>query len=133
MNDEPGKKTGIPHRFHNWISLGGIVVAIGSMFSFVLLFALEMFASHGNPYLGILTYVVSPAFFFLGVFLVLLGAWIQRRHTPAVARHPIAHRTERPSSWQAQLRQAIQASSFILSHSCRLAVYYNQHICARFP
>ena len=90
MNDEPGKKTGIPHRFHNWISLGGIVVAIGSMFSFVLLFALEMFASHGNPYLGILTYVVSPAFFFLGVFLVLLGAWIQRRHTPAVARHPIA-------------------------------------------
>ena len=90
MKDEPEKKTGIPHRFRNWISLGGSVVAIGSMFSFVLLFGMEMFAAHGNPYLGILTYVVSPAFFFLGAFLVFLGAWIQRRHIPAVARHPIA-------------------------------------------
>jgi hypothetical protein len=89
MNGGPEKRPGLPQRFRNWISLSGLVLAVSSMFSFVLLFALELFSAHGNPYLGILTYVVAPAFFFLGAFLILLGGWIQGRRAPDARPHPL--------------------------------------------
>ena len=64
--------------FRNWISLAGVVVAMGSLFSFILLFAME-FISHGsNPYLGILTFVVAPAFLAFGAAL-MLGGWAWQR------------------------------------------------------
>src|ERR1035437_334514 len=64
----------------NWISLAGTVIAIGSFFAFLLLFAFDLFAGeHGNPYVGILSYVVAPGFLFLGLGLFLLGAWFSRR------------------------------------------------------
>ncbi len=65
----------------NWISLAGAVLAMAAVFAFVLLFGVDILAKHANPYMGILAYVVAPAFFFAGVALVLLGHWIQRRHT----------------------------------------------------
>jgi nitrate/TMAO reductase-like tetraheme cytochrome c subunit len=61
------------------VSLSGFVVAGASLFAFVLLFAVDLFAHHGNPYMGILAYVVSPVFFALGSFLVVLGRWMHRR------------------------------------------------------
>jgi nitrate/TMAO reductase-like tetraheme cytochrome c subunit len=86
MNEEPTKKTGRLIRFRNWLSLVGLVLIAGSMFAFVFLFAMELFGPQSNPYMGILTYVVAPMFFFTGLFLFLLGAWIQRRRT-AAGRH----------------------------------------------
>jgi nitrate/TMAO reductase-like tetraheme cytochrome c subunit len=62
------------------MSASGMVVALGSLFAFLLLFAIDIFAHNGNPYMGILAYVVAPGFLFLGLGLVALGAWIQRRH-----------------------------------------------------
>ena len=52
---------------------------MGSFFAFLLLFTLDFFAEHGNPYVGILAYAVAPAFLILGTFLVVLGWWLQRR------------------------------------------------------
>ncbi len=67
--------------WRNWISLAGAIVAIGGLFSFLLLCALDLMGrGASNPYLGILTYVVAPAFLILGLVLVLGGAWLQRRH-----------------------------------------------------
>jgi hypothetical protein len=66
-------------QYRNWVSLSGGVVATGSLFSFLLLFAIDIFAHHGNPYMGILAYVVSPLFFVLGILLLVLGAWLHRR------------------------------------------------------
>src|SRR5436190_6191141 len=66
--------------FRNWLSLAGVVVALGSLFAFLLLMAIDLFAAHSNPYLGILTYVIAPGFLFLGMLLFLLGGWIHRRH-----------------------------------------------------
>ncbi|HTB79540.1 MAG TPA: NapC/NirT family cytochrome c [Opitutaceae bacterium] len=66
--------------WHNWISLAGGVVAGGSFFAFILLFAIDQFGySQKNPYVGILSYLIAPAFLFLGLALVLIGAWQQRR------------------------------------------------------
>ena len=63
----------------NWISLAGAIIAIGSFFAFLLLFALDMFSEHGNPYMGILAYLVAPGFLAAGFALAGLGAWIQFR------------------------------------------------------
>lgn len=63
----------------NWISMTGLVIMVGSLFSALLLFVLDTLAKSSNPYLGILTYFVAPAFLFLGVFLVVIGVLVQRR------------------------------------------------------
>jgi len=68
-----------PQRFRNWISWSGLLLAISALFSFFLLFAIDLFAGHPNPYLGILAYVVAPAFFVLGLLVTLFGAILQWR------------------------------------------------------
>lgn len=62
-------------QFNNWISASGAVIAMGSLFAFLLLFALDLMTPEGSPYLGILTFIVAPAFLFLGLFLILAG-WL---------------------------------------------------------
>lgn len=74
--------------FNNWISLAGLIVAIGSAFSFAFLLVMDLFAESSNAYLGILTYIASPAFFILGMVMMLLGWLLYRRQ---VLRQ--AHRT----------------------------------------
>jgi nitrate/TMAO reductase-like tetraheme cytochrome c subunit len=66
--------------FKNWLSLSGLVLTFASLFAFLLLSAIDVFAPHTNPYVGILSYVVAPGFFVLGVLLTAIGAWVQRRH-----------------------------------------------------
>lgn len=65
--------------FRNWLSLAGAIVASGGLFSFLLLLAIDLLAEHGNPYMGILAYVVAPGVVVLGVVLAGMGYWIQRR------------------------------------------------------
>lgn len=88
MNTDADKKPASTERppwffriVRNWLSLAGAVLAIAAVFAFVLLFLVDLFAKHANPYMGILAYVVAPAFFFMGLALVLGGHWIQRRQT----------------------------------------------------
>jgi nitrate/TMAO reductase-like tetraheme cytochrome c subunit len=68
-----------PHRFRNWISWSGLLLATSALFSFFLLFAIDLFAGHPNPYLGILAYVIAPGFFVLGLVIALFGAILQWR------------------------------------------------------
>lgn len=75
----------------NWVTLAGVVLAIGSFFAFLLLFAMDLLGrDQGNPYLGILTYVVAPIFLIGGLILIFGGAWWQRRH---IAKNPDAPAT----------------------------------------
>lgn len=73
-----------PRLWRNWLSFAGGVVALGSFFAFLLLFAMDLFAHSGNPYMGILAYVVAPCFLFLGAGMWGLGVWFQRRHARKV-------------------------------------------------
>lgn len=66
-------------QFRNWVSLSGFAVATGSIFAFVLLFAMDVFAHHSNAYMGILAYIVAPVFTAFGILLIALGAWLHRR------------------------------------------------------
>jgi nitrate/TMAO reductase-like tetraheme cytochrome c subunit len=81
--------------WRNWISVAGAVVASGSLFAFLLLFTLDMSGKErGNPYLGILCYVVAPFFLALGIAVALFGVWRQRRE---IARHRVQGVSARPA------------------------------------
>jgi nitrate/TMAO reductase-like tetraheme cytochrome c subunit len=66
-------------RFRNWLSLAGLVLAVSAFFAFVLLFAVDLFSVHANPYMGILAYVVAPMFLFLGLGMALAGYVLETR------------------------------------------------------
>ena len=82
MNAPPPPSPSPPRRssiFRNWLSLTGLVVIVGSIFSFGLLFLIEALAHFSNPYVGILTYLVAPAFFIIGLILAGIGAFFRHR------------------------------------------------------
>ncbi len=82
MNPEPSSPSPPLRRasvFRNWISLTGLVVMVGSLFSFLLLFLLDALAHLANPYIGVLIYLVAPAFMILGLLLAGLGAVLRHR------------------------------------------------------
>src|SRR6266498_482063 len=94
MPDAPAPAQPRPFRrnFRNWLSWSGMVLAASALFAFCLLFAIDLIASHPNPYIGILAYLVAPLFFLLGIFLVFLGAiirWRTRRRAVQAAE-PLA-------------------------------------------
>ncbi len=78
-----------PRLFRNWIGLLGVLLAVSAVFAFVLLFAIDMMAPTSNPYMGILTYLAAPMFFFTGCGLVLIGYLLQRRNRKKTKGEPI--------------------------------------------
>ena len=91
MSDvEPGSEPTLMRAplLRNWLSLSGLVVAVGSLFSFLLLFILDSATHVANPYIGILTYLVAPGFLLAGLFLILVGALWQRHRLKAGAPLP---------------------------------------------
>jgi nitrate/TMAO reductase-like tetraheme cytochrome c subunit len=73
------KKTARLSLLRNWISLTGLVIMAGSLFSFLLLFVMDMTAHFSSPYIGILTYFVAPGFLIFGLSVTILGSWHQHR------------------------------------------------------
>src|ERR1700722_10540313 len=115
MNGPPPPTSKRAQHYRNWLSLSGAVVATGSLFSFLFLFAIDLLAHNGNPYMGILAYVVSPLFFVLGVILWLLGAWIQRRRIRGGALpHALTIDLSRPRDKRAMIGFIIGAVAFLL-------------------
>ena len=89
MNSESPKRRFFSRLVRNWVSLIGAIFIVSSWFAFFLLLTLDFFAPDKNPYLGILTYLVAPFFFLLGLILWSIGWFIQRRQaTRAVPGAP---------------------------------------------
>jgi nitrate/TMAO reductase-like tetraheme cytochrome c subunit len=63
----------------NPISLAGIALAIVGLANIFLFFLIDLIAVKPSPYIGILAYMVSPAFFVMGLVLMLAGVLLQRR------------------------------------------------------
>jgi hypothetical protein len=81
MTDEPREppQAQRPSLLDNWTSLLGIILAASSFFAAVCLIAIDFFRSFKNPYMGILTYLVAPAFLVGGLVLISAGALWERR------------------------------------------------------
>ncbi|OGW82154.1 MAG: hypothetical protein A3G33_10520 [Omnitrophica bacterium RIFCSPLOWO2_12_FULL_44_17] len=81
-----------PSYFRNWISVIGIIFSIIMFVTIASLFLLDFLFKVDNPYLGIVTYMVAPAFLIFSLILILVGAWIERtqRHKRGyVRRFPV--------------------------------------------
>lgn len=63
----------------NPISLGGIALALVGLANVAIFVIIGAVANNPSPYVGILAYMVSPAFFVLGLLLMLLGLLLDRR------------------------------------------------------
>lgn len=63
---------------HNWFSLSGVIIAGGSLFAFLMLFIIELSIPGSHAYVGILTFLVAPAFLILGLVLAGIG-WVRQR------------------------------------------------------
>src|SRR5215213_8586055 len=85
MNAENDPKKRI-RLWRNWLSFAGGVLAIAALFAFLLLLAIDLLDDSGNPYLGILAYVIAPGFLFLGLGMIAGGIWLQRRHQRRTSR-----------------------------------------------
>jgi hypothetical protein len=73
------------HLIHNGISTVGIILAASSFFAALTLIAIDAVRGFANPYLGILTYLVAPAFLLGGLALIVLGIVVERRRRRRLA------------------------------------------------
>lgn len=72
----------------HWISMLGSVIALGVAVLIIMLFGIEMAGFKGGAYLGILTYLILPMVFLLGLVLIPVGVLRKRRlDADAVAHH----------------------------------------------
>jgi hypothetical protein len=63
----------------NPISVAGAFIVTMSALVFLVVFLLDMFGLHSNPYMGIVFFIIVPSAFILGLLLIPLGMWIERR------------------------------------------------------
>jgi hypothetical protein len=71
------------------VSVAGMVLTTTSAAVFVVVLLADLFGFHSNPYIGILFFLVLPALFVLGLVLIPLGVWLERRRR-AVGKSPSA-------------------------------------------
>jgi hypothetical protein len=78
----PGRGSGVS-RLREWvrnpISLVGLVLAVVAFGNFLFLFFIDLTSQRSSPYVGILAYMIAPAFLIAGLVLVPAGAWYDRR------------------------------------------------------
>jgi nitrate/TMAO reductase-like tetraheme cytochrome c subunit len=79
MSDEAQESAKSPTLFRNYISFAGALIVAASLASIILLFLIELTKAAENPYLGIVTYVILPAFLILGLVIIVAGMLIERR------------------------------------------------------
>lgn len=63
----------------NRTSLAGTALAIAALVLIISLFFMEQLGFEGGPYLGILTYLILPMIFVIGLILIPVGAILYRR------------------------------------------------------
>jgi hypothetical protein len=66
----------------NTVSLLGIGITTSSAILMMVLFTMEFLDYLSNPYVGILTYLITPLIFITGLLFIPFGIWLtqRRRH-----------------------------------------------------
>jgi hypothetical protein len=63
----------------NTVSYLGIALVTASALLFLVVFLADLFGLHTNPYLGIVFFLVLPGLFVIGLALIPIGSWLERR------------------------------------------------------
>jgi NapC/NirT cytochrome c family, N-terminal region len=82
MPKETGTVRSVP-LIRSPLSVAGMVLTTISAVVFLVVFFADLFGWHTNPYMGIVFFLILPGFFVLGLLLIPLGAWIERRRRAA--------------------------------------------------
>jgi nitrate/TMAO reductase-like tetraheme cytochrome c subunit len=100
MADEVNPAGGKKMRFgwlrtlwRNPVSLAGTALALVSLANILFLFLIDLISEKSSPYIGILGYMVMPAFLIFGLVLIAAGWWRERSRKvvespEAVSRYP---------------------------------------------
>jgi nitrate/TMAO reductase-like tetraheme cytochrome c subunit len=75
------------------ISVAGMVLTTISAVLFLVVLLADLFGWHSNPYIGIVFFLILPGMFLVGLALIPLGAWRERRrrargHAPSQLQWP---------------------------------------------
>jgi len=89
MNEQDKIKVPFRYRVVRWIQMFGLLIAGSSLFAFLLLYSLDTFAPTGNPYVGILAYLIAPILLIIGLGIMVVG-WMLRRRLLALEKGPEA-------------------------------------------
>jgi hypothetical protein len=61
------------------LTLVGAALTTVSAVLFLVVFLADLFGLHSNPYIGIVFFLLLPGVFLLGLVLMPIGAWLERR------------------------------------------------------
>ncbi len=88
MTETESKTPGLSQ---NFVSLFGLTIVFASVGGIIFSFLIELLGSRHNPYLGIFSYIVFPAFLSLGLILFFSGRLLEhrRRQKPGTVGYPI--------------------------------------------
>lgn len=83
----------MPKNAYNWITITGFLLAVNSLIVIILLFLFSLLQKESNPYMGLFTFIVSPAFMVLGLLLIPIGMLNKRKkmkgHEYAAQKWPV--------------------------------------------
>jgi hypothetical protein len=74
---------------------------------FLVVFLADLFGFHTNPYIGVVFFLLLPGVFLLGLVLIPLGAWLERRRRAAGKPPSVAHWPRIDLNDAAQRRTAV--------------------------
>jgi nitrate/TMAO reductase-like tetraheme cytochrome c subunit len=74
-----GEDAASPKLIRNPISLIGVALAAVAFINIVFLVLIDLLSTNASPYIGILAYMVAPAFLVLGLVLIPIGIALERR------------------------------------------------------
>ncbi|MEW6322510.1 MAG: NapC/NirT family cytochrome c [Acidobacteriota bacterium] len=98
----------VPTRARNLLTLAGAILAVISALLFIAFFTIEvsgLFGVHGNPYLGIVFFIVLPSVFVAGLLMMPAGILLER-HRRARGLEPSLRRWPRLDLNDVRIRQA---------------------------
>ncbi len=72
-------KLKLPHSTQNWTSLVGATIALISLFMIIFLFVITLFQTDKGSYLGLIVFIILPAFLVLGLVLIPVGMFLKVR------------------------------------------------------
>src|SRR4030042_5953433 len=72
-------KLKLPYSTQNWVTLIGATIALISLFMIVFLFVISTFVEQNRSYIGLIIYIIIPAFLIVGLILIPVGMYFKSR------------------------------------------------------
>ncbi len=69
----------LPSSIRNWVSITGAVIAVFNLASILALFLLNLAFGFGGQYIGLIIFIILPAFLIVGLLMIPIGMRIYRK------------------------------------------------------